>query len=93
VLNRDELVLENAHLRARLLPESLLVSLVDKSTGRGNDPAHLRSRRDAPPFEAHRFDAPLRGIAGAESATRLAAVGDAIVLHYRPHQLLRVKVA
>jgi hypothetical protein len=93
VLNRDELVLENARLRARLSTKGLLQSLVEPAPGRGNDPAHLRTRRDAPPFEAHRFDAPPRGIAGIESTTSLAAVGAAILLHDRPHRRLTVKAA
>ena len=84
-LNRDELALENDHLRARLSSEGLLLSLVHKATGRetlaapGNrlelyedrpvqfdawdiDPAHLRTRRDAPPFESCEVltDSPLR---------------------------------
>ena len=72
----EELVLENAHLRAALSPEGRLLSLVHKETGRetlaapGNrlelyedrpvqfdawdiDPAHLRTRRDAPPFDSY----------------------------------------
>jgi alpha-mannosidase len=81
----DGLVLENAHLQARLSPEGLLLSLVERATGRetlaapGNrlelyedrpvqfdawdvDPAHLRTRRDAPAFESHEVvtDSPLR---------------------------------
>jgi alpha-mannosidase len=75
VFREHALLLENAHLRAQLSHDGLVLSLVEKATGRevlagpGNrlelfddrpvqfdawdvDPAHLRTRRDAPPFQS-----------------------------------------